>query len=628
MRLTRTSPSRPRSGPVPIVAFLLGTALVIALILLLHLLHPPRSTVPWLPQALAAATAILLAGTVGSPGKARRVVASIEPDLQGVPHRFSLSVGAESIRLEPGHSWIQVDHFKWVTRGIIEPPQSFAVHPDGSVDLNGETYRPIDPEAASALEEQINRRHVAKPATTQRATNASASAKPASHRVEFQVRLDPLGHFLITARRGSEQVETGARGLQHLITDGWLIRPSQIHLDPLQRYLDFDNARFECTEAGAAELAALLNERFSPAISAASNAAIEIRENSAAATGFDIHFSILRAGTRFEIKGHLGQDKLDILQDRDRCDLLDPHVILRISPPYLYLRRRRPDGGEEAIPGLPDVKYRTITAAELQRILNHPLIRRDGALLESAPLPPVPPAPAAPEIPPPAAPTPPPVAPSTPPVLKAPEPFAKRPPPQALPITPTERPPTPGEPSASVFMALAEIRHLFADRTPREINEGIFRQLAVHLPIPVQDVLLTLPRVFEDRRFEILDFNNVEIASVLQLRSEAFYGFYLTHLGPDRVDLVYACHGTHIEWGTDKCAVQSVAGAETLEFPGAALLGLAQDAANHFVFVVQPNYRSWIKSRESDCAQAYAHFLDVTEWARQREAYPLIWPVP
>ncbi|MBL9137288.1 MAG: hypothetical protein JNK85_15555 [Verrucomicrobiales bacterium] len=608
------SSPRCRSALVPVAILALGATLAVTLFAC-----APPWVVPHLANAGLAVASGLLIGMASGLGKGPRVVASVDPDLNGNPHRFSLSLGSESTRLEPGHTWIQLDHFKWVTRGIIEPPQSFAVHPDGTVDLNGESFHPADPAAASALEEQINRRHTAQPSPQKNASKTSTATRPAAHRVEFQVRLDPLGHFLITARRGSEQVETGARGLQHLITDGWMLRPSRLHLDPLQRYLEFDEARFECSAEGAAQFAELLNQRFAPAIGASSNAAIEIRENSAAATGFDIHFWILRAGTRFEIKGHLGQDKLDILQDHDRCDLLNPRVILRISPPYLYLRRRRPDGGEESIPGLPDIKYRSVTAAELQRILNHPLVRRDGVLTESAAA--TAPTQIVPEAP--TAPSPPLPTPTTPKVVES---TTKRPPPPAFPITPPEPVPAPGETSASVVQALAEIHQLFANRNPREINEGIFRQLAIRLPIPVQDVLLTLPRVFEDRRFEVLDFNGTEIASVLQLRSEAFYGFYLTHLGPDRVDLVYACHGTHIEWGTDKCAVQPTTGAETVEFRSAALLGLAQDASHHFVFVVESAYRAWIKPREADCAHAYAHFIDVTDWARQRETLPLIWP--
>jgi hypothetical protein len=135
-----------------------------------------------------------------------------------------------------------------------------------------------------------------------------------------------------------------------------------------------------------------------------------------------------------------------------------------------------------------------------------------------------------------------------------------------------------------------------------------------------------LPRVFTDRRFEVLDFNGEEIVSVLQLRTSHFYGFYLTHLGADAVELVYACHGTHLEWGHHKCAVQPQAGAETAEFRGPALLGLAQNADHHFVFVVDPRFREWIQPHEKACHEAYAHFITPDVWARQTGDFPLIWP--
>jgi hypothetical protein len=167
---------------------------------------------------------------------------------------------------------------------------------------------------------------------------------------------------------------------------------------------------------------------------------------------------------------------------------------------------------------------------------------------------------------------------------------------------------------------------LFAETDPHHINESVFRQLTERIHVPLQDVLLSLPRIFEDRRFEILDFSQEEVGSVLQLRSDHFYGFYLTHLGPERIDLVYACHGTHIEWGTHKCALQPTAGAETQEFHGPALRGLAQDRQNHFVFLVGPAYREWIRGHEKVCAEAFAHFLTVEEWARRHDEFPLIWP--
>lgn len=560
-----------------------------------------------------------------APSPHHRLAVEIEPGSSGHPELFAVAFGNERIVLAPAKSWIQLDHFKWVTRGIIEAPQSFAVHADGSVDYNGETFQPATPNAHAALTEQINKRHasgtgaIPKP-TASHTRDTHSQAHPA-----FRVHLDHSSHILIQAFRGSERTETGLRGIAHLAADGWMRTPQSLHIDPLQRYLELDGVRFDNDASGAQSLEEFLNQHFVPPTASGSAHPIEIRENSAASTGFDIRFGIVRAGTRIEIKGHLSQEKLEILQDHAKCDLLRPDILLRISPPFLYIRRRHHDGSEEPIPELPDLKYRGVAAAELERLLNHPLIRNpatlsptDTAILQASPASAtISPQAPEPERQPPAF-TPPPKSPPpranprpTPPTAPAadsePHPSAAPPPPPA----PTSPPPIP-----TPFRA---------GDTPK-IHESIFHELTHRLHIPVQDLLLSLPRVFTDRRFEVLDFNGEEIVSVLQLRTSHFYGFYLTHLGADAVELVYACHGTHLEWGQHKCTVQPQAGAETAEFRGPALLGLAQNADHHFVFVVDPRFRNWIQPHEKTCNEAYAHFITPDVWARQRGDFPLIWP--
>lgn len=601
-----------------------------------------------------------------TPGR-RRVETVLNTDGDGRPTGFILTFGTERVVLEAGRTWIQSDHFKWVTRGLIEAPQSFAVHGDGSVELNGEHFLPSDGAAAESLTERLNKRHAAPPPPRPK-VQPSRTALPGgrSSRVEFHAHLDALGHVLVTASRGTERTETGLRGLEHLVTEGWMLRPERIHVDPLQRYVEIDDQRFESTPEGVQALTLTLNARYAPAVASSGAPAIEVRENPGSATGFDIHFWISRAGTRFEIKGHLAQDKLDILQDHDRCDLLQPGILLRLSPPFLYLRRRHHDGTEEHIAGLPDVKYRGMTATELERILNHPGIRQGVEDAQDNPPPPdaAPPSSGPPSRPPP--PLPPPPSPaqgpeevrftrpspgrdpmsaalhpasasaSTSEVTSPPPPpkESTRPasPPHAAP--PPLPPRLPGPPGASDGRDTVEedldpsTRALFAETDPHRINEAVFRQLLARFGLPVQDLRLSLPRVFEDRRFEVLAFEAVEIESVLQLRGGGFYGFYLTHIGPERIDLVYACRGTHIEWGTDKCTLQPGAGAETLEFRRPGLLGLAQDPLDHFVFLVTPRYREWVRPHEAACREALARFLTPGEWVHQAADVRLLWPLP
>ncbi|MCX8108312.1 MAG: hypothetical protein N3G20_05855, partial [Verrucomicrobiae bacterium] len=334
---------------------------------------------------IAFAALALGAAVVQSPSD-RKVKVSIERDSEGKPRRFVLAIGRESVRAEPGNTWLQTDHFKWVTRGLMEAPQSFRVFSDGTVEINGEKIRLTDPDACERFEYELNKKFTSaitehKPVQPRQTATAT---QPPPDKVIFTVRLDHLGHLAVECRKGEEKIETGLRGLTGLVENGLMLRPKSIHVHPLQQWVEIDGVRYECTAEGARALQEALNAHYAPKISS-QHAAIEIRENPAAATGFDIRFFVTRAGARFEIKGHLCQEHLDLLQDQSRCDLLKPGIVVKLAPPYLIIRRKRPDGGEEPIPELPDVQYRRITAAQLEQILNHPLIRRGGAVSSAEP---------------------------------------------------------------------------------------------------------------------------------------------------------------------------------------------------------------------------------------------------
>ena len=158
------------------------------------------------------------------------------------------------------------------------------------------------------------------------------------------------------------------------------------------------------------------------------------------------------------------------------------------------------------------------------------------------------------------------------------------------------------------------------------INLEIFRRLGQHFGIAAQDVRLSLPCVFENRRFEIINFERRTIDSVMELRGEDFYGFHLSHVKEQKVVLVYACNGVHIEWGPDKCVLQPSVQAEPDEFKGSGLLGFAQDRNTQFVFVVQPAYMDWIKPRGKPYTDQLVHFITVAELAAAPDKYALIWP--
>lgn len=619
---------------------------------------------------LAAAAFLSLHAVAPGPAD-RRIKAGTRADPDGNPHAFTLALGGETVALEPGKPWVHADHYKWVTRGIIEEPQSFHVQRDGTVEINGEKIRLSDPDGPGKLELEINKRHAltkASPAPRAPGPAAAPGAGPGPAgagagpvKVRFKVKLDRLGHLMIECHHGGEKVETGPRGLGGLVQNGFMLRPGHVHLDPLQRGIEIDGVWFETSEAGARQLEEILNAKYALTLKADQEQGVEVRENAASPTGFDIHFVTIRVGARFDVKGHLSQDLLDILQNPAKCDLLKPGTVVRLSPPHLILRRKRPDGGEEHIPDIADLNYLRCTAAQLHQFLNHPLIRRKSGATGGPALPsPELPADRAVVAPPPV--TPPPAEPT-----RAPSPASRPPPTSPLPEARSGpvQPTAPREPATASAASTTEpaippgaastataaihpqaaatdsapapapavdhgqaVRAPFAQVDPIRANAEIFGRLVARFGIEVQDLLLSLPRVFSGRRFEIIRFSETEIDSVLDLRSEEFYGFYLSHISERRIDFVYACRGTHIEWGADKCVLQASAAAEAIEFPGAALLGMAQTRESQFVFIVTPAYRLWVRPQEPRCREAFAHFLTVDQFAADPDAYSLIWPEP
>ena len=708
---------------------------------------------------------------------AGRVTADVRRDTEGKPRVFTLRFEGETVVLDPGMPWVKADAYKWVARGIIEQPQSFHVQADGTVEINGEKIGLPDAEGTAKLALEVNKHHdlpgARKESAPAIAPGRATAAAPPPDRVVFHVTLDQLGHLHIDCIAGEERTATSMRGLPSLIQNGLMLKPGQLHVDPLQRNVEIDEVCFECSEAGARQLETALNSRYAPSLRDRRETPIQVRENPASPTAFDIRFEMLRAGARVEVKGHLSQDKLDILQDQTRCNLLKPGILLRLAPPFLIVRRRRPDGGEEQVPELPDLQYLRANVGELQQLLNHPLVRRGagpaivtasvsepaelvalrvcrgsqsqlplwlqfvrskggtsegyafthhnlaelqhagtflphldvtlsldnkrlsvlnrdtgeeqhiiveyqsadddlaraGQMLTACLRPPLPPKPVAglPVSPPasvveplvadsqaerlaPAAPAPVEVRSSEPNIVatrspaipvvsatasqdtpKAPPSLAVQSPPLTAPLDvpgPVQQDMVAERPAAAPDQGHASDteRDRFPAPNPPETVRRVFQAVVEASGLRVQDAYLSLPFAFTDRRFEILSFDDRAIESVLDLRSEDFAGFYLTHLSEQNVLLVYATRGRHIEFGPQRCELQASVPSEPDEFKGHGLLGLAQDRAGNFIFVVTPEFRAWVKLREKPYQEAGARFLASTEIATSPKNLVWIWP--
>jgi len=679
---------------------------------------------------------LLLLGMTAGGHAEKRIKAGTKHRADKEGMLFTLTLDAEVVTLEPGKTWLQLDHYKWVVRGIIEPPQSLNIFPDGNVEINTEKISVTDPEGPGKLENQINKHHATAVAHKPVATTApshAAGTRTSSGKPQFLVRLDHWGHMVIEWGHGLDREETGLRGLSTLIANGLIRKPKTFHVDPLQRGIEIDGVKYDCTEEGAKRLEVVLNTRYAITRRTDKAVAVDIKENHAASTGFDIHFTIHRAGVPMEIKGHLTQENLDILQDPTKCELLLPDIHILLAPPNLLFRRRRPDMGEEKIPEVPDINILHCSAAQLQQALNHPLIRKSTGLAGSAAarrastdserivelrvvrnpteksflwlepvstmgevkgqkafthhnvtdmqqsglflphievhlsldhrklsvrnrqtkqeelltldtnspdedlrkagrmltksLKPAEPRSAAGSepteaVPVPVTDTPAPEeeTPATEPVLEAKSADQH---PKASPPIVDASPPLAVEVKPKLDPAITA---LFNETDAVRINVESFRRLVEWLEITPREIRLSLPFVFENRRFDILSFENQEITDLTQLRGVEFYGFYLSHISEKKIVLVYACNGMHIEWGPDKCVLQPTATSEATEFKGSALLGLAQDQQDGFVFIVQPAFKQWIEPREKPYLEEGVQFLTVADVAKTPADYKFIWP--
>ena len=213
---------------------------------------------------------LMLFGMVPAGGEPRRIRVGIRHDWNRNINIFTLSLNEEIIMLEPEQVLARVDRFKWCARKVIQEPRAFQVHPDGAVEINAAKIPPTDPESAAQLEREINRREAAAaaaPAVPSAMTPQPATVPPAGPgRVRFKVRLDHLGHLLVECFQGAERVEASLRGIPALVVNGLILKPNSLHVDPMQRAIEIDGVRFECSASGAQQLEGALNARYAPSL--------------------------------------------------------------------------------------------------------------------------------------------------------------------------------------------------------------------------------------------------------------------------------------------------------------------------------------------------------------------------
>lgn len=338
----------------------------------------------------------------------------IETDPTARAEIFTMTLGNEMIKLLPLKTWSQLDLFKWRVRGILPgTPIGLEIAPD-HVKIAGESVSTSDPDGCEKLEKALNdwlaleqkKMELAKSKTQSAKTphNSSASEEEGLH---FKVETDTTGKPRLRCLEGKDTVKLVAvnmQGFNALIEQRLLRKPQTFKVGAMHNWVELDGqlVRFQENTDWAAQLEALLNERYVPTPEAGTPPDIVTTSNPASPTGFDIQFPATPNALAENRKYHLNEESIDLLSDPQRCRVLRKNIIAKLAPPNLVFKQKLPDGGENYLESGPEtlvsvtddngqiktidlsqpVDLLKISAAELTAVLNHPSINRQAKLAQ------------------------------------------------------------------------------------------------------------------------------------------------------------------------------------------------------------------------------------------------------
>jgi hypothetical protein len=326
---------------------------------------------------------------------------------------FTLSLGEETIELLPLRNWGQLDIYKWRVRGKLpDTPAGLEITPD-HVKLTGEIVAPGDPEGCAKLETlfrdwlAMERQTVelakkkAQAATASPGQSAAVAAGPQP--IRFQVELDKEGLVHIHCLRGKETLATAGLsvpGFQSLVNQGVLRKPHTLKTGALHDWVELDGVLFSFEKGNndSARLAQALNESYVPQSSLGEGQEVVIFSNAASSTGFDIQFPAKIGGVPDHRRRPLAEDALELLQDPNRCGIVQPGIVIKLTRPTLIFKQKTPDGGERYLDRSPEnlvrvrnddgeekvidlslpVNYLHLSALEFTAVFNHPTVNRHG----------------------------------------------------------------------------------------------------------------------------------------------------------------------------------------------------------------------------------------------------------
>jgi hypothetical protein len=582
---------------------------------------------------------------------------------------FTLTMAGETMDLLPLRTWGQLDVHKWVPRGRLPgSPPGLEITPD-HVKIAGQTVQTKDPDGCAKLDKVVEEWLALERETVELARRKSQlKADPQAQKpkasgpqpLHFRVEIDKVGQVHARCLQGEETlvaIGLSVAGFKSLITQGLMRKPHVLEVGALHDWVRLDDVifSFEKGRNDGPQLEAALNQKYLIASALGTGKDVLVYANPASSTGFDIQFPVSVGGVQESRRRALNEESLELLQDRDRCGLLHPAIVIKLSRPTLIFKQKTPDGGERYLDHTPEnvvitkdedgndesidlsrpVNYMQLGPLELTAVFNHAAIHKHGKATARV----------------------------TVPAADVPEAAVVTPPISALPIAePSLSPPVP-EPEAALPPLVIAIPVAAAESDPPE--EEPFVRIAGNLPaaeVPAEpaaeipgpqpnlwlaDLLAEPP--MEHKRFAFLVYNkiaeyfgnshdghlgqsacwDVTLDNVEDIEDPEFMGFFLTERG----GFGFLNHGCLARFNDGVAFLGArEAGIEGIDIH---LIAVGIDAEGRAVFVVTDQYRSKfgvapaVVAGELENLEQYSTVLMIVQEVLENPVpLDIVWAVP
>jgi hypothetical protein len=207
------------------------------------------------------------------------------------------------------------------------------------------------------------------------APSKNTAPQPEQPRLHFDVEMDKIGQVHIRCIAGKETVATiglTVAGFQSLVNQRLLRKPDSLKVGVLHDWVELEGVvySFQNENNDGTKLARALNENFLAASALHHGESVVVFENAANATGLELQFAARVGGLPDHQRRALDQATLELLQDPDRCGLLQPGIVVKFAPPYVTFKRRTADGGEEYLCREPQNQLRVRDANGNEKLID------------------------------------------------------------------------------------------------------------------------------------------------------------------------------------------------------------------------------------------------------------------